>query len=176
MSVSVVVGNPKANSRTLEVAKTLAECLLVPGTYDMSVIDLAEHAGDIFDQTAASVNEAVARVAGSDLAIFAAPTYKAAYTGLLKAFLDRYPSDGLSGVTAIPLLTGADLGHSLAPSATLTPLLTELGAVVPGRGFYFVTSQMDSMRDIVQRAAEVYVRNMGQVARLLPVLADQEQA
>lgn len=29
------------------------------------------------------------------------------YTGLLKAFLDPYPANGLKGVTAIPVYTGA---------------------------------------------------------------------
>lgn len=39
-----------------------------------------------------------ARVAESDLAVFASPTYNATFTGLLKAFLDRYrPVNVLAG-------------------------------------------------------------------------------
>jgi FMN reductase len=39
-------------------------------------------------------------IAASDIAIFASPTYKASDTGMLKAFLDRYGSNGLAGVVA----------------------------------------------------------------------------
>lgn len=49
--------------------------------------------------------------------VVAAPTYRAAYTGLLKAFLDRYPSNGLS-VTAFAVMTGASATHSMVIDAT----------------------------------------------------------
>jgi len=32
---------------------------------------------------------------------------KASYTGMLKAFFDRYGNNGLAGVTAVPVMTGA---------------------------------------------------------------------
>jgi FMN reductase len=76
------------------------------------------------------------KVAESDIVIVASPTYKAAYTGLLKAFLDRCDHNGLAGVTAIPVMTGGSPAHSLAPDMTLRPLLVELGASVPTRSLY----------------------------------------
>jgi len=105
--------------------------------------------------------------------IFASPTYKATYSGLLKVFLDRYPANGLSGVVAIPLLTGADHAHAMGPTVNLAPLLVELGAVIPGRGFYFVIGQMDRMEEIVKDAAEQYaadLRRVAAVAEMLPQL------
>lgn len=160
LKVSVVIGNPKPKSRTRKVAETLVEKLLEPGSYRATVIDLAEHTDEIFawpSETMAALN---ATVAASDVAVFASPTYKATYTGLLKAFLDRYPANGLAGVTAIPLLTGADLSHSMGPTVNLAPLLVELGATVPGRGFYFVAGQMDHLDEIVQTAVDEYSRNL----------------
>ena len=77
-----------------------------------------------------------ASVAESDLVVFASPTYKATYTGLLKAFLDRYPANGLAGVTAIPVHTGADYSHAMGPTYNLAPLLVHyqcanrVGAVI----------------------------------------------
>ncbi len=71
------------------------------------------------------------------------PTYKAAYTGLLKLFLDRFAGGtGLSGL-AVPLMLGGSPAHSLAPELTLRPVLTEIGGTVPGRGLYVVDAQHD---------------------------------
>ncbi|MCD4532898.1 NAD(P)H-dependent oxidoreductase [Nocardioides sp. cx-169] len=156
MHVTIVVGNPKAGSRTRQVAEALAHKLLAPGSYDLEVIDLAEHTSEIFAWPSATMAELNARVAASDLVLVASPTYKATYTGLLKAFLDRYPSNGLRGVVAIPVMTGADLAHSMGPDVNLAPLLTELGASVPLRGLYFVTSNMDRLDELMGAAATGY--------------------
>jgi FMN reductase len=164
LKVTVVVGNPKAQSRTRRVAETLVEKLLVPGSYEVEVIDLADHTDEIFAWPSERMSALNGRVADSDLAVFASPTYKASYTGLLKAFLDRYPANGLAGVTAIPVHTGGDLTHSMGPTVNLAPLLVELGAVVPGRGLYFVASQMDHLEEIVGEAAAEYAANLRRLA------------
>jgi FMN reductase len=161
LKVTVVVGNPKPKSRTRRVAECLVEKLLAPGSYELEVIDLADHSAELFEWPSESMARLNAVVAESDLIVVATPTYKATYTGLLKAFLDRYPHNGLRGVTAIPVMTGADLSHSMGPSVNLAPLLTELGATVPTRGFYFVASQMDHLDEIVQTAADEYAAIFG---------------
>jgi FMN reductase len=166
LQVAVVVGNPKPRSRTLKVAVTLVEKLMAPGSYELDVIDLAAHADEIFTWPSEAMAELNARVAQSDLVVFASPTYKATYTGLLKAFLDRYPANGLAGVTAIPVLTGGDLTHSMGPTVNLAPLLAELGAAIPGRGFYFVASQMDQVEEIATEAAAQYAAKLAQLARV----------
>jgi FMN reductase len=89
------------------------------------------------------VGELVERVGTADLVIVASPTYKGAYTGLLKLFLDRFAGGtGLSGL-AVPLMLGGSPAHSLAPELTLRPVLTEIGATVPGRGLYVVDAAHD---------------------------------
>jgi FMN reductase len=40
-------------------------------------------------------------------------------------------------------MLGAGPAHALAPELHLRPLLTELGAIVPGRGLYVLDSQYD---------------------------------
>jgi FMN reductase len=167
LKVSIVVGNPKANSRTLRVATVLAEQLLGDAEHDLETIDLADHAGEIFQWPSDRMAAFNARVAASDLVFVASPTYKATYTGLLKAFLDRYPANGLKGVTAIPVMTGGDLTHAMGPDVNLAPLLVELGASVPVRGFYFVASQMDRLDEVAAVAAEEYaavLRSLGSLA------------
>jgi FMN reductase len=164
--VSVVVGNPKPQSRTLTVATTLVEHLLEPGSYESTVIDLADHSEEIFAWPSERMAMLNAQVAESDLVIFASPTYKATYTGLIKAFLDRYPANGLAGVVAIPVLTIADGTHTMAPTHNFAPLLAELGAIVPGKGFAFISSQMDRLDEIVGAAASEYRSNLARVAAL----------
>lgn len=171
LRLAIVVGNPKPKSRTLKVAETLGEKLFGAALRNAEIIDLADCRDEILSWPSEKMDALNARVATSDVVIFASPTYKATYTGLLKVFLDRYPANGLAGVTAIPLLTGADLTHAMGPTVNLAPLLVELGAVVPGRGFYFAIPQMDRLDEIVQAAADQYataLRRMGRVAAALP--------
>jgi FMN reductase len=172
LKLSVVVGNPKPRSRTLKVAETLATKLLGAAAQNIEVIDLADHRDEILVWPNEKMDTLNARVAESDIVIFASPTYKATYSGLLKVFLDRYPANGLSRVTAIPLLTGADQAHAMGPTVNLAPLLVELGAVVPGRGFYFVISQMDRLDEIVQAAADRYISAFQRMGRIADALAD----
>jgi FMN reductase len=169
LKVSVVVGNPKPRSRTAQVATAVVEHLLPAGSYTLSVVDLADHAGRLFDWPCDELAALNTEVAESDLVITASPTYKATYTGLLKAFLDRYPNLGLRGVVAIPVMTGADLRHSLAPEVHLRPLLVELGATVPAPGLYFVMDQMGRLDTVVAEwAAEARARLQAHLPALLP--------
>src|SRR3954465_14858050 len=134
MSTAVVVGNPKPASRTLAAATYVAREL--SGQEPDLVLDLAELGARLLDWQDPGVLELVSQVGDADLVVVASPTYKAAYTGLLKLFLDRFPGGtGLTGA-AVPLMLGAGPLHALAPELLLRPLLTELGAVVPVRGLY----------------------------------------
>ena len=49
-------------------------------------------AAELFDWRLRDVADLVEEVAGSLVVVVASPTYKATYTGLLKAFLDRFPA------------------------------------------------------------------------------------
>jgi len=142
MRIAVVTGNPKPASRThgvaLAVAGALSAALRAPGTPGAAAVpgahlavDLAGHASSLFDSSDIELSRLTAEVAAADIAIFASPTYKASYTGMLKAFLDRYGSNGLAGTVAVPVMTGGWAGHSLAVEVHLRPVLVELGATVP---------------------------------------------
>ena len=134
--VAVVVGNPKQRSRTYEAAVLVAE-RLTDAPPDV-VVDVVELGAGLLDYQDRPTAEAVQSVREAQLVVVASPTYKAAYTGLLKLFLDRFPSDGLYGVVAVPLMLGAGPRHALAPEHTLRPVLVELGAVTPTRGLYLI--------------------------------------
>lgn len=165
LKICIVAGNPKPQSRTLKVAQTLVEKLFHSVRHDVEIIDLADYAQELFQWPNENLVALNAKVAASDVAVFASPTYKATYTGLLKAFLDRYPANGLAGVIAIPVMTGADQTHSLGTFSFL-PVFAELGAIVPGRGFYFVTSQMDRLEEKVQEIVDEYADNFARFTRV----------
>jgi FMN reductase len=74
--IAVVVGNPKPGSRTLGVATAVADTLAaelgVAGSH--LVVDLAEHATDLFDWGAPRLSQLTAEVAAAGLIIAASPT------------------------------------------------------------------------------------------------------
>jgi FMN reductase len=157
--IAVVVGNPKPASRTLgaavEVANVLAKATGAPPRH--LVVDLAEYASRLFDWDDPELSRISAEVAVADLAVFASPTYKASYTGMLKAFLDRYGSNGLAGTVAVPVMTGGWPGHLLAVEVHLRPVLVELGSVVPARGLYITEPEFGVLGKAVERWAAAAV-------------------
>ena len=154
-SIAVITGNPKPQSRTHNVALAVADALAGEITPRPSrlVIDLAEHAARLFDWSDSTLTRLNEEVAASDIAIFASPTYKASYTGMLKAFLDRYGSNGLAGVVTVPVMTGGWPGHLLAVEVHLRPVLVELGAAVPARGLYVTEPELPELDAVVAKWA-----------------------
>lgn len=158
MSTAVLVGNPKAASRTLAAALHLHRELT--GAEPGLVVDLATLGPALVDWSDPAVDDLVAQVGRARLVVVACPTYKATYTGLLKLFLDRFAVGQLGGV-AVPLMLGAGPAHALAPELGLAPLLTHLGAVVPAGGLYVLdkahddpaayTDWLDRARPVVDR-------------------------
>ena len=151
-TLAVVVGNPKPRSRTLAVAQAVADAAAgVAGLSgaDRLVVDLAGLGPELFDWSSEPVRQAVDGVRGAALAVVASPTYKASYTGLLKAFLDWFSTTDLVGVTAVPLMVGAGLQHALAVEVHLRPVLVELGASLPTRGLYVTEQQLEDLDAVV---------------------------
>lgn len=154
-SGAVVVGNPKAASRTLTVAREVMNQLagLLGDASGALEVDLAGHTRGMFDWGDAELTALTAQVARCRLLVAASPTYKATYTGLLKAFFDRYGNDGLRGVVAVPVMVGAAPVHYLAPEVSLRPLLVELGATVPSRALYVMESDIPRLPEVVAKWA-----------------------
>jgi FMN reductase len=151
MTVTIVVGNPKPRSRTFRAAELVAERLT--GKRPDVAIDLIDYGAALLDWSDANVAAAAAEVKSSDLVVFASPTYKGSYTGLLKLFLDRFGADELFGVTAVAVMLGGDLRHSLAPEVLLKPILVEIGATCPTRGLFLVDSTFDQPDALTSWAA-----------------------
>ncbi len=155
MHVIALIGNPNPGGRTTTVAQSVAGAIAA-GIDDavIETVELAEIAAHLFEWGNDDVAALTEKVAGADVIVAACPTYKATFTGLLKAFLDNYGNDGLAGCKAVPVMVGAAPQHALAPEVHLRPLLVELGASVPSRGLYVLESQMDELDQVIADWAE----------------------
>ncbi len=97
----------------------------------------------------------------------ATPIYKAAYSGLLKSFLDLLPPDALRGKTVVPLATGGSAGHLLALDYALKPVLGALGARDIRDAIYATDTQLPADGDGYALALELAARLDRVVADLL---------
>ncbi len=150
MTVAVVIGNPNPGGRTTTVGQAVGDVIAAArGGDEVVVIELASIASHLFEWGNEDVKVLTEQVAAADVIVTACPTYKATYTGLLKAFLDQYGNDGLAGCKAVPVMVGAAPNHALAPEVHLRPLLVELDASVPSRGLYMLDTAMDTLDDVV---------------------------
>ncbi|PUB31542.1 FMN reductase [Promicromonospora sp. AC04] len=149
-TVVVVSGNPRPGSRTLGAAEAAARRIAtVLGIDDVATIDLATFAAEILAPEHPAADAAKERLAGATVAVIATPVYKAAYTGLLKSFLDLYGNDGLAGVVAVPLVVSGSPAHALAGEVHLRPVLVELGAVVPARSLTVTEAQLADLDPVI---------------------------
>lgn len=151
-SVGVLVGNPKPASRTLSVATAVADAVsraLGREEPPEAVIDLAGLGPRLFDSSDATVGAAAKRIAECRVLVVASPTYKGTYTGLLKSFLDRFPSSALSGVCAVPVMVGAGPRHALAVDVHLRPVLIDMGASMPTRGLFVLESELHQLDRVI---------------------------
>ena len=141
--IASLVGNPRPQSRTHGLARTLAEQIArVLGATGVADVDLAPFGPRVLDPADEAVTAAVGEILAADLLVVASPTYKAAYSGLLKSFLDRFGNGSLAGTAAVPVLLGGMPDHRLAVDVHFTPLLLELGAAVPARGLFVLEAEV----------------------------------
>ena len=130
MQVTSLSGSPSPRSRSAWLQQ-LALTRLEGAVHGVRTITLRELPAQPLLQAQAqhpALRDALQAVAGAQLLVVATPIYKAAYSGLLKAFLDLLPPDALRGKTVLPLATGGSAAHLLALDYALKPVLGALGA------------------------------------------------
>ncbi len=118
---------------------------------------------------------AIELVARADVVIVSTPIYKAAYSGLLKLFLDVLPQEALRGKTVLPLATGGSPAHVLALDYAIKPVLGVLGARDILDGVYAVdaTLRPDPAAGDFQPSDELLARLDAAIAPVLDRRADE---
>ncbi|MER5951419.1 NADPH-dependent FMN reductase [Streptomyces sp. NPDC001904] len=123
------------------------------------------------DTTDPGIAAAVALVARADALIVASPVYKAAYSGVLKTFLDLLPQYALRGKPVLPLATGGSPAHVLAVDYALRPVLTSLGADVAQGWFVLdrhITVDADGAVSLAPETREALAPVLGRFRDALP--------
>jgi FMN reductase len=187
MSVLLIAGSPTQRSRSAALLDAVALRLTVHGAQVDRVLirDLNPQALLLADVAHRSITQAVDQVDRAEVLVVSTPVYKAAYSGVLKVFLDLLPQTALKGKTVLPLATGGSPHHMLALDYALRPVLQSLGAhhILPGiyatdgqvsltpEGGYHVASEVDSRLDeaVHTLITETLRPPAAQTARFAPV-------
>jgi FMN reductase len=130
MSVLLLGGSPSPLSSCSRLLQHIGDKLALQGqrATRLEVRELPAQALLHADTGAAELARALVLVRQADAVVVATPVYKAAYTGLLKLFLDLLPQDGLAGKLVLPLATGGSQSHMLALDYALRPVLASMSA------------------------------------------------
>lgn len=144
MNILLLAGSPSIPSRSTHLLRHAGELLAGRGHRIelLQVRDLPAQALLQADFSNVDLIVAKAQVSQADAIVVATPVYKAAYSGILKAFLDILPQDGLSGKLVLPLAAGGSQSHMLALDYALRPVLSSLSAKHVLPSIYAVDAQI----------------------------------
>lgn len=130
LDVVTIAGSPSASSRCAAILDRARDRLAARGVRaaGFSVRDL--HPEElVWGQIGGpSIQNGLGLIEQARGVVVATPVYKAAYSGVLKAFLDLLPPDVLAGKVVLPIATAGSLAHCLALEYALKPVLSALGA------------------------------------------------
>ena len=128
MTILLLAGSPSAPSRSTRLLHHVGEKLATLGHRytKIDVRDLPAEALLRADFKNIDIQAALTQIEQVNAVVIATPVYKAAYSGVLKAFLDLLPQFGLTGKLVLPLATGGSQSHMLALDYALRPVLSSL--------------------------------------------------
>ena len=180
--IVTIAGSPSAISSSDALLSHVARRIVRAGHEVVPLVlrDLPPGALLSADVTDPAIAAAVQAVADADAVVVVSPVYKAAYSGLLKVFLDLLPQFALRGKSVLPLVTGGSPAHVLAVDYALRPVLNSLGAAHIGQGWFVLASHLRVFADggvLIDPAsaipvAEVTDSFLTAVDRQVPVSAD----
>lgn len=130
MNILLLAGSPSTPSRSTRLLHHVGERLALLGHryVKLHVRDLPAQALIQADFNEPVLKSARELVVEADAVVISTPVYKAAYSGILKTFLDLLPQDGLKGKLVLPIATGGSQSHMLALDYGLRPVLSALDA------------------------------------------------
>jgi FMN reductase len=145
MSIILLGGSPSPTSSGARLLQYISEKLSIQGhrCTTLQVAELPAHALLHADYGDAAIMRAAALLHDADAVVIATQVYKAAYSGILKAFLDLLPQDGLDGKLVLPLAIGGSQSHMLVLDYALRPVLTALSARFILPGVYATSGQLE---------------------------------
>ncbi|MGE5827371.1 MAG: NADPH-dependent FMN reductase [Micromonosporaceae bacterium] len=147
-------GHPRLGSRTAALAVDVGRAVAARrGDPEPAVVDVSRLGADLLIADAPGTAAALDQLRGADLLVVATPTYKGAYTGLLKVLFDHLPARALDGRAALTVVTAGAAAQATAAEGHLQDLLGELGARVARPGLTVVESDLADAAEIAVRYA-----------------------
>lgn len=128
MTILLLAGSPSAPSRSTRLLHHVGDKLAHLG-HRYARLDVRDLPGQAIlraDWNDPDIKAALATVEEASAVVVATPVYKAAYSGILKAFLDLLPQFGMTNKLVLPLATGGSQSHMLALDYALRPVLSSL--------------------------------------------------
>jgi FMN reductase len=136
VSILLIAGSPSEHSRSAALLDAVYQRLGLRHSLieRLHIRDLSPQALLLADVSHKSIRAALSQVETARAIVVATPVYKAAYSGVLKVFLDLLPQSAFKGKAVLPLATGGSPHHMLALDYALRPVLQSLAArhILPG--------------------------------------------
>jgi len=166
LNAVAISGSPRAPSKSKLLAELMLRDLATQGL-ETRMVDVAELPAEalVARAPAAEIDDAIAAVGAARIVIAATPTYRALYTGVLKALFDLMPQGHLAGKICVPVQTAASPAHFLAVEYGLRPLFASLDGI-PVAGVYATDDQFAE-----GQPAEALRRRVRDVAAMAATLA-----
>lgn len=170
-TVLLIAGSPSAPSRSAALLDEVSRRLVLRGNVKVERLNIRELPAEallLAEWGHPAIVKALAQVEKADAIVVATPVYKAAYSGLLKVFLDLLAQTALSGKTVLPLATSGSAHHMLALDYALRPVLQSLAARHILGGVYANDAQLPrGPGGVYEPLAEISTRLDEAVALLL---------
>ena len=161
-----VSGGESSNSKTTALAAAVLDAAGGGRLIDLTELGAEGLLGRAPDP---DVEQAVKAAAAADVLVLASPVYRATVSGAVKAFLDRFPTDGLAGTVVVLAATASASQHYLSLDTSGRALVASLGGltvptVVYGTSADFVDGRPGpALAAVVERAATEAVALAGRV-------------
>ena len=136
-----ISGSPRAPSKSKTLAEIMLAVLAKSGC-ETQLIDVAELPAEalLARESSAQIDAAMVEIGGAQIIVAASPTYRALYTGAMKALFDLMPHGHLANKICVPIQTAGSQSHFLAIEYGMRPLFASLDGV-PISGVYATDDQ-----------------------------------
>lgn len=170
-TILLIAGSPSERSRSAALLDAVASQLAVHSDARVERLNLREVPAApllLAEWAHPAVKSLIAQVQRAHVIVVATPVYKAAYSGILKVFLDLLPQDAFRNKTVLPLATGGSAHHMLALDYALRPVLHALSARHILQGVYATDGQLPQLDNKTYAVGpEIALRLEDAVANLL---------
>ncbi len=172
-SIVVISGSPSQSSKTAKLADLVTERFRQSGvsSVHLRIRDLNAEGLLRGNVSEPSIAAAIVSVRDATGLVIITPTFKASFSGLLKAFLDILPQFGLTGKLVLPLAVGGSLAHVLVLDYGLRPVLQSMMPKHVLQGYYLLDSWITSSADrleIIPDKEEPLLRAIAELAAHAP--------